>query len=206
MADLTRKTAKEKTIAEIQADPSALATASESGLVKAASAARFTLSADQTINGTSNQTIAWNTVDGSVGDVFSVSGGIVTVAVACTVEVDWKFQTSVDAGNITLRLFVNRSGAGATAEYVNVQDGADFGGFFSFAQHHILFNLSAGDTFYVTTNESNASTVDITASSSVSYMTVKRLDNLAKQIISIHRSRRRRNSYNLRGFYYILRD
>lgn len=132
--------------------------------------ARYTLSSDQTLNGTSDQTIAWDTVADSVGSLLSISSGVVTVNRPCDLRVRWCLQYDISPGNTTSRLYCNR-GAGDVVERVNARDTVSAGGFFQLLQEFTVFDLDDGDTVWVTQNETNASTVDV-LSTGLSYMEV----------------------------------
>lgn len=135
--------------------------------------ARFKLSSDQTLTGTGNQTIAWDSSDYNIGDVFSISSGVVTVNIDCSVEVHWQYGFDVTPGNMSARLFENRSGGGNTIVYFSALDEFNNGGFASLPMTYTLANLSAGDTFYVTCNELSTPDPVVDASSSNTYMEVK---------------------------------
>lgn len=135
------------------------------------SIARLRLLSDFTLNGVLNQTITWDTSDFIINpDNFSFASGVVTVNRPCTVRLDWKLSSDITIGNTTARIYVNR-GSGDVSEYALAQDWNSTGGFFSPHMQYIVPNLNAGDSFYVTQNETNASTVDIL--SSFSYLEIE---------------------------------
>lgn len=134
--------------------------------------ARFYRSTPFTINGTSNQKIEWDATQFNKGSAFSLSAGTVTVNRACDVTINWEVSTDISPGNTTARVFVNR-GSGDIAEYVSARDFFSAGGQWSLMHRYTLTDLNPGDTFYVTMNETNGSTVDVLAAEDISYMEVE---------------------------------
>ena len=128
--------------------------------------AKYQLSANQTISGTSNQKINYETTSFSKGSNFTMgSGGAVgevTVNAACDVYLYWQIRWSVDTGNETARVWVDR-GSGYVTEHVYSFDATNPSTLFWRSPATVIQGLNSGDKFYVSHNETNGSTVDALA-------------------------------------------